>query len=111
MSGSTEGGDEPFRNASPLHDARYDPDSNQGLIPSILEAVAVLEERPVAALREDPLHESIDAEAVEILLFGSRQDGGTSTAGQRVTFVYRGYLIRIHSDGRILLFDADDTSA
>ena len=80
MSGSTEGGDEPPPDASPLHEARYDPDSSQRLIANILEAVAVLEERPVEALREDPLHESIDTEAVEILLFGSRQHGGTSTA-------------------------------
>jgi len=108
MSQPSEGDDSFLPDATILHEDRYDLDSNRGLATPILEAVAVLEERPVGSFREDPIHETVDLEAAEALLFGPREDDVASASSREVTFEYRGYLIRIHGDSRIVLFDADD---
>ncbi|WP_420870618.1 HalOD1 output domain-containing protein [Haloarcula rubripromontorii] len=92
---------------SVLHESQYDPENDQQLIHPILETVAMLGERPVKALQKDPLHESIDIEAVESLLFGPERDSSTDGHRQTVSFEYSGYRIHIHGDGRILLSDAD----
>ena len=92
---------------SVLHETQYDPDSDRQLIHPILETVAMLGERPVEALCKDPLHESIDIEAVEGLLFGPGGDSSTDAHRQTVSFEYSGYRIHIHGDGRILLSEAD----
>ncbi|MFY4816206.1 HalOD1 output domain-containing protein [Haloarcula sp. AONF1] len=95
--------DEVCRSESVLHKTQYDPESDQQLIHPVLEAVAMLGERPVKALQKDPLHESTDIEAVEALLFGPGRDSGTNAFRRTVSFEYSGYRIHIHGDGRILL--------
>ncbi|GGM53331.1 HalOD1 output domain-containing protein [Haloarcula argentinensis] len=95
--------DEISRSESVLHETQYDPESDQQLIHPILEAVAMLGERPVKAIQEDPLYESIDIEAVQALLFGPGRDSSTNALRRTVSFEYSGYRIHIHGDGRILL--------
>ena len=97
-----------YRDKSTLHVERYEPDGNEDLSVVILEAVAMLGERPTEMLRKEPLYDTIDIGAVETLLFGPQQDDGMNAARRTVTFEYSGYLIHIHGDGRILLSDADD---
>jgi len=69
----------------------------------------MLEEQPVESLRDDPLQDSIDIEAVEALLFGSRDDA-MDRSHRTVQFEYREYLIQVHSDGQVLLTDPNDTT-
>lgn len=98
------------RDKSTLHVARYDPDGNRDLSVVILEAVAMLGERPTEMLRKEPLYATIDIGAVETLLFGPQQGDVMNAPRRTVTFEYSGYLIHIHGDGRILLSDADDST-
>jgi len=99
-----------YRDKSTLHVERYDPDGDRDLSVVILEAVAILGERPMEMLRNEPLYDTIEIGAVETLLFGPQQGDVMNTARRTVTFEYSGYLIHIHGDGRILLSDADDTT-
>ena len=107
MARTTDQGTEFRGSESVLHETQYDPESDQQLIHPILESVAMLGERPVKDLQEDPLHESIDIEAVESLLFGPGRDSSTDAHRQTVSFEYSGYRIHIHGDGRILLSEPD----
>jgi len=85
-----------------LHKVWYDPASDQSLAVTIVQAVATLEEESMDTLHQSPLHESVDIDAVETLLFRPETDlRGSETS--TVTFRYRGYQITVRGDGLLRL--------
>jgi len=102
-------GDSLTEQQGPLHEVRYDPASDQSLTVTIIQTVATLEGESMDRLQQSPLHESIDIDAVETLLFGP--EGNRSGPETRtVTFQYRSYRITVRGDGLLQLSDTNQIS-
>ena len=86
------------RSTGERHEAQYDRLSSESLSVSVATAVATVRGVPVTEL--EPLHYTIDTDALE-RLFEPRSDGLRS--GGRVTFEYAGCDVTVTASGQILV--------
>ncbi|WP_058991687.1 HalOD1 output domain-containing protein [Haloarcula sp. CBA1127] len=92
-----------------LTEVQYDPTSDQELATVIVQAVT--EQADAETHREAPLHDYIDVDAVETLLFGTQPDQSIGSASQSITFRYRNIIVTVRADGVIQLSDTDSSRA
>lgn len=105
--GSQNGGkdDAPPGAESLVSQRHYDPDENGDLTMAIVGAVAEAKSVEITALTEPLLYDTIDAEALEISLFGT-STGAEPTDPGRVQFEYHGFTITVDSDGWIRVYES-----
>jgi hypothetical protein len=89
--------------------AQYDPNGERGLAAVIVDTVAALTGEDTATYRETPLHDYVDIDAVETLLFGTEPNLSTGEATQNITFQYRNFLVTVRADGVIRIADSVGT--
>ncbi|EMA27188.1 HalOD1 output domain-containing protein [Haloarcula japonica] len=92
-----------------LTEVQYNPTSDQELATVIVQAVA--DQTGTEMDRESPLHDYIDIDAIETLLFGTQPDQSIGSASQNITFRYRNIIVTVHADGVIQLSGTDSSRA
>lgn len=83
---------------------RYEPDEDAELTAAILFAVADAESVPASAVCDPPLYDVVDVEAMERVLFEDGSQLGSGAVSGTVGFRYRAELVRVRSDGWILVY-------
>ncbi|EMA18130.1 MULTISPECIES: HalOD1 output domain-containing protein [Haloarcula] len=102
QSDEADGDERRFAGASgTLTEVQYDPTSDQELATVIVQAVA--DQSGTEPYRESPLHDYIDVDAIETLLFGTQPDQSIGSASQNITFRYRNIIVTVRADGVIQL--------
>jgi hypothetical protein len=86
-----------------LAQVQYEPTSDQELATAIADQAGTEAE----TYRGSPLHDYIDVDAIETLLFGTQPDQSIGPASQNITFQYRGVLVTVRTDGVIQLSGTD----
>lgn len=90
-----------YRESMPIADTEYDPESDDSLVPVIVEALA--EATGKDPLELPPLYEHVDAEALNQLFAGHRK----TVAGDAVlSFTVEKWNVFVRADGRIRVCDA-----
>lgn len=88
--------------------ATHERSSDRSLCGAIVDAVAAVTGNSPTEL--PPLHDSVDTDALERLVYGSAadRDGDRETAGVTVTFQFGGTLVKVHDEGTIVVDGVDD---
>lgn len=86
-----------------VHDVEHDVSENRPLVETLVEAIAEVEGVEMTEL--DSLHDSVDVEQLERLLYSGRSSALSSGI---VGFVAHGWTIFVHADGRIRICDPAD---
>ncbi|MHC3381164.1 HalOD1 output domain-containing protein [Haloarcula sp. H-GB5] len=95
--------------SSTLTELQYDPTSDKELATVIVQAVA--DQTGTGTYRESPLHDYIDIDAIETLLFGTQPDQSIGSASQNITFRYRNIIVTVRADGVIRLSGTNSSRA
>ncbi|EMA09838.1 hypothetical protein SAMN05443574_11324 [Haloarcula vallismortis] len=93
---------------STLTEVWYDPTSEQELAVVIVQAIADQTDREAKPYRGLPMHDYIDIDAIETLLFGTQPNQSTGPATQTITFQYQNILVTVRADGLIQLSAVDN---
>lgn len=94
---------------TPVEDAEYDPDGDLSPAGAVVMAIAAVSDSDPTDLR--PLHETIDADALNRLFDGSTR--ASSGTGRILCFSVDGWNVFVRNDGRIRVCDptgSDDPS-
>jgi hypothetical protein len=89
---------------SPVHEARYRPDSEPSPVAAVANAVAALE--GIDPVELPPLYDQVDVEAVNRLMEPSGADVWEEST---VCFTVRNWNVVVRGDGQIVIFDGDET--
>lgn len=95
--------------SSTLTELQYDPTSDKELATVIVQAVS--DQTGTEPYRESPLHDYIDIDAIEILLFGTQPDQSIGSASQNITFRYLDIIVTVRADGVIQLSGTNSSRA
>ncbi|WP_254545856.1 HalOD1 output domain-containing protein [Halomarina pelagica] len=90
-----------------VHQRPYDPDGDTELTVEIVYAVAAAEDVPPVEVRSPSLYECVDVVAIEDAFFGPEVAGASRAGFGNVEFRYRDYLVRIRSDGWIMVYELE----
>ena len=90
-----------------LAQVQYEPTSDQEVATAIVQAIADQAGTETGTYRGSPLHDYIDVDAIETLLFGTQPDQSIGPASQNVTFRYSGVFVTVRADGVIQLSETD----
>ena len=82
----------------------YDPSEWGGLTEAIVYAIAEARDVDPSEVKNPPLFTVIDAEALEETFFGPEVAGVPRQGNGIVEFWYTDYLVKVRSDGWILVF-------
>ncbi|KAA9396037.1 hypothetical protein Har1130_16990 [Haloarcula sp. CBA1130] len=93
-----------------LTEVQYNPTSDQELTAVIVEAITDQTGIETETYHESPLHDYIDVDAIETLLFGTQPDQSTGPATQNITFRYRNILVTVRADGVVQLSGAGSST-
>jgi len=106
------GGDDGLfgKTSDTLNEVQYDPAGDQGLAAVIVQAIADQTGKDTETYRESPLHDYIDIDAIETLLFGTRPNQSLGPAVRNISFQYRDFLVTVRADGVIQVSDTDSNS-
>jgi len=95
--------------SSTLTEVKYDPTGDKGLATVIVQAVS--DQTGTKTYHESPLHDYIDIDAIETLLFGTQPDQSIGSASQNITFRYRNVIVTVRADGVIQLSGTNSSRA
>lgn len=87
---------------------QYDPDRDGDLTAAIVFAVAEAEGVPASEVDSPPLHDVVNVGAIERALFGHESRGGSERVAGTVGFRYRDGVVRVRSDGWVLVYEPAD---
>ena len=97
-------------NCTPVEDAEYDPDGDLSPTGAVVRAIEAVSDSAPTELR--PLHETIDADALDRLFDG--RAGESNESGTVLCFSLEGWNVFVRDDGRIRVCDPtgpDDPSS
>ena len=87
----------------------YDSEEPLTLTNVIIEAIADAEGVPFVEIKEPPLYEVVDAEALEEALF-NRPTASRESMGSSAEFHYNGYKVKVEADGWVTVLRQDGQS-
>jgi hypothetical protein len=97
---SRRNGTTPGIDAPTVHAVRVDLDADRALSDAVVSAVANV--RGADPTELNPLHESTDAEAFDVLFTDAADD-----ADRHIEFAYEGYDVTVSGDGRIVVAETE----
>ncbi|WP_199174688.1 HalOD1 output domain-containing protein [Halegenticoccus soli] len=87
-----------------LHETWYHPAEDFDLSSAVVFAVAAARGVDPVESGFSALYDRVDADALEVALFGPSSDGPGSVRGE-IAFEYGGATVAVRSDGRIRIYD------